>query len=184
MKKAIIVVLGAVFALTLLTTHVSAQKDQAKYIGEKKCNVCHKSAKRGNQQKVWMEGPHSKAYEVLATEEAKAAAKKVGVEGNPQESPKCLKCHVTAYEEPASVKEASLTMEEGISCEACHGPGSLYKSLKVMKAMYEGTQDFAAVGAIEPTAETCKKCHNSESPTYKEMDFAAAMQTIAHPVPK
>jgi len=184
MKKAIIVLFALILTLTFITTHVSAQKKQAKYIGAKKCNICHKSAKRGNQKAAWTNGPHSKAYDVLATEEAKVAAKKAGVEGNPQESPKCLKCHVTAYDEPAEVKNATLTMAEGVSCESCHGPGSLYKSLKVMKAMYAGTQDFAAVGAIQPTEEMCKKCHNSDSPTFKELDFAEAMKTISHPVPK
>ena len=184
MKKALFLLFSIVLVIGFISTAGLSQDNTAKYIGEKKCNICHKSAKRGNQAEIWAKGPHAKAYTVLGTDEAKAVAKKAGVEGNPQESPKCLKCHVTAYSEPASVKEATLTMDEGVGCETCHGPGSIYKSLKIMKDMYAGTQDFAAVGALHPDENTCKKCHNPASPTYKEMNFAEAMKTIAHPVPK
>lgn len=184
MKKTVFYMSAIILTIGLISSNGLSQDKTAKYIGEKKCNICHKSAKRGNQAEIWKNSPHASAYTVLGTDEAKAVAKKAGIEGNPQESAKCLKCHVTAYSEPASVKEATLTIEEGISCEACHGPGSIYKSLKIMKAMYAGTQDFAAVGALHPDENTCKKCHNPASPTYKEMNFAEAMKTIAHPVPK
>ena len=109
LTKLFTLVLLGIFALS---TSLLAQTN-AQYIGAKKCKMCHMSKKRGEQYGKWAAGPHAKAFEVLATEEAKAAAKKAGVEGDPQQSPKCLKCHVTGYEAPASAKAASLTQEEG-----------------------------------------------------------------------
>ena len=61
------------------------------YVGVKKCAMCHKSKARGNQVGAWMEARHSKAYATLATDTAKEAGKKLGIE-DPQKSPKCLKC--------------------------------------------------------------------------------------------
>jgi len=62
-------------------------------IGAPKCKTCHK-AKTGDQWKIWTESAHAKAFETLASEEAKkiAADKKLG---DPQTEDACLKCHTT-----------------------------------------------------------------------------------------
>jgi len=75
-------------------------------------------------------------------------------------------------------------MEEGVSCEACHGPGSQYKSLKVMKDIAAGTVKGADVGLATPDKTLCVKCHNTKSPTFKEFKFEEAAKKIAHPLPK
>ena len=49
-----------------------------------------------NQLAKWQAGPHSKTFEVLGTDKTKAPAAKLGVT-EPQKSPKCLRCHSTAY---------------------------------------------------------------------------------------
>jgi hypothetical protein len=64
------------------------------YVGASKCKNCHKSDKGGAQYVHWTESKHAKAFEALASDAAKEAAKELGIE-NPQESEKCLKCHVT-----------------------------------------------------------------------------------------
>ena len=58
--------------------------------------MCHKKDDAGNQHGKWKDGPHAKAFEVLAGEKAKATAAKLGID-DPQKSGKCLKCHSTAY---------------------------------------------------------------------------------------
>ena len=181
MKK-IITLLVLITGLIYIVSYVLAA--DAQYIGTAKCKICHKSKTRGDQFSLWEQSAHAKAYTVLATEEAKKVATTAGVEGNPQESAKCLKCHVTGYDAPASAKAASYTLDEGVGCEACHGPGSLYKSMKVMKALTAGTQDAKAVSYQRGDEATCLKCHNEESPTYKKFNFAEAQKLIAHPVPK
>lgn len=89
-----------------------------------------------------------------------------------------------AYEVDAKPKGPKHKMEDGVGCESCHGPGSAYKSRKIMKAISEGTEDGAKYGLVTPTEETCVECHNKKSPTYKDFKFEEMAAKIAHPVPK
>lgn len=153
------------------------------YGGVATCKACHLTKKSGAQFKIWSDSPHAQAYETLKSEEAKAVGKKMGVE-DPASSEKCLKCHTTGFAVEEELKGEKLTMEEGVSCEACHGPGSAYKPRKVMIDIYEGKVDGAKYGLVEPTEEVCVKCHNKESPTFKGFDYKEYAAKIAHPVPK
>lgn len=166
------------------SSYLGAEKGKVfKYVGVKKCKVCHKQEKYGNQYSRWLESKHSKAYETLASEEAKKIAKEKGIE-DPQKNGDCLKCHVTAFNVSQDLKMETFTLEEGVSCEACHGPGSEYKKLNVMKKLTAGEIEPASVGLQEPNEENCKGCHNEESPTYKEFDFEKFKAEIDHPLPK
>ena len=51
----------------------SAEHD---YVGARKCKTCHKSEAQGEQHPIWLKGAHAKAYEALASDEAKAFAPK------------------------------------------------------------------------------------------------------------
>ncbi|NIR47081.1 cytochrome C554, partial [candidate division KSB1 bacterium] len=150
----------------------------------KSCKPCHLTKKSGAQFKIWEDGPHAKAFETLKTPEAKKVAKEAGIEGDPASAKECVRCHVTAFGVDEKLKTSRLTMEEGVSCEACHGPGSEYKSKKIIEAIYKGELDGAEYGLIEPTAEVCTQCHNEESPTFKGFDYEKMAAKIAHPVPK
>lgn len=163
----------------MLSTVVMAEEAAHQYVGAAKCKICHKAEKKGDQYGKWEASKHSKAYEVLASEAAIAIGKDKGIE-NPQTSDQCLKCHVTAFGAAAEAKAESFDQTEGVGCEACHGPGSDYKKMSVMK-------DLAAAkdaGLIVPTEETCVTCHNEESPTYKEFKYAEFYKIIAHPDPE
>jgi hypothetical protein len=73
----------------------------------------------------------------------------------------------------------TIKITEGVSCESCHGPGSLYKSMTVMKSREKSIEK----GLILPTKEVCIKCHNEDNPFYKPFDFDAAVAKITHPNP-
>jgi hypothetical protein len=184
MKKLIAGIVLVAVALAFISINIFAQAKTPQYIGAAKCKMCHISKKRGAQYTKWQAGPHASAMEVLKSDEAKAVAKKAGLDCDPAECPKCLKCHVTAFDAPASAKAATFSPDEGVGCEACHGPGSLYKSMKVMKALAAGTQDAKAVAFLAGDKKTCLTCHNEESPTYKPFDYEKAWGEIAHPVPE
>jgi hypothetical protein len=124
------------------------------YVGAAKCKMCHKGAKKGEVFEKWEKGPHAKALETL---KAKGEDK----------NPKCLECHVT------DVKTAA---DEGVGCEACHGPGSAYKSLSIMKDKAKAMEN----GLIEPTEAVCKKCHNEKSPTFKGFKYDEWAKKIDH----
>jgi len=160
-----------------------AQEAKPEFGGVATCKACHLTKKSGAQYKIWQDSPHAKAFETLKSEAAMKVAKKQGIE-DPTKADACLKCHVTAHGVPAERKGSRLTMEEGVSCEACHGPGSEYKGRKVMKDIYEGKVDGAKYGLVKQTKEVCITCHNEESPTFKGFDYAEYKKKIAHPVPE
>ena len=166
-----------------LSITVYAQDEEEKptpeYVGAKTCaGFCHKTSKQGEQFRIWEESAHAKAYATLATDKAKEIAKAKGI-ADPQKSDACLKCHVTAHGVSEDLLTAKFSHEEGVGCESCHGPGSLYKKRSVMK----DREKAMALGMVIPDAETCKQCHNEESPTYKPFDYEERWKQIAHPIP-
>lgn len=180
--KKILVIVSSIFLVALIVIPLLAA--DAQYIGSAKCKVCHKSENRGDQWGKWEAGPHAKAFATLASEESKKVAEKAGVTGDPQKAAECLKCHVTAHGAAAEAKAESFDATEGVGCEACHGPGSLYKSMKVMKDLRAGTQDAKAVAFLKGDKKTCVGCHNPESPTYKPFNYEEMWAKIAHNIPK
>ena len=181
MRKASTVLMALSMFILVLSSMVFADEEKPaahQYVGSAKCKICHNSEKKGAQYTKWQESKHSKAYETLASEAALKIGKGMGID-NPQTSDKCLKCHVTAFGAPADEKAESFDQTEGVGCEACHGPGSDYKKMSVMK----DKKAAIAAGLILPTEETCVKCHNEESPTFKEFNFAEFSKIIAHPDP-
>jgi len=173
-----------ILLMGMMFSNLQAQtKKAAVYGGVKTCKACHMTKKSGAQYKIWKASKHAKAFETLKGEEALAIAKKKGI-ADPSKSDKCLKCHVTAFGVDAKLKGPKLTMEEGISCEACHGAGSNYKSRKTMKAITAGTLKPADYGLTLPDEKSCVTCHNEESPKYKKFVFKEMVAKIAHPIPK
>jgi hypothetical protein len=154
-----------------------------KYIGAKACMPCHLTPKSGAAYKVWQANKHSKAFATLATPAAKEIAQKQGI-ADPQKDEKCMKCHDTAFGVAAAQLAPTFKAGEGVGCEVCHGAGSEYKTMQVMKDIDTGKIKGETVGLTKPDEKACVKCHNSESPTFKEFNFAEASKKIAHPTPK
>ncbi len=174
-------------SLGLLPVRASGQdKGTAnKYIGAEKCKNCHQAEASGNQYGRWQEAGHSRAFEVLASAEAKALAKELGIE-DAQKSEKCLKCHVTAFGAPPETIKKGFELRHGVQCESCHGPGE-----KHMKARFAAAASTGAeVGARQELPEgeiitkvdikTCVGCHNEQSPSYKPFCFRERWATIGH----
>jgi hypothetical protein len=190
MKSGSIVVLGS--AVVVMFAGVAfGEPDAALLVGTKSCKMCHKKDDKGNQYAKWQAAGHSKAQANLASPEAKAVAKKLGI-ADPQTSGKCLKCHSTAYNGTEEVKAAKVAVEDGVSCESCHGPGKNYKKKATMK---DKAKSIAA-GLVSPATKNCAKCHNDTSPTWKAdryttkdgkkvgFDVDQAYEKIKHPNPQ
>ena len=172
-------ILKIVIAVALVAAFSAPARAEHAYVGAQGCKMCHASSSKGAQYKVWEGTRHARAYASLASEKAREAAAARGID-NPQESPECLKCHVTGYGSDPSLFEAGYSKEDGIGCESCHGPGKDYKQMKIMK----NVEEAKANGLILPDEETCKKCHNEESPFYQPFNFGERFEQIAHPNPK
>lgn len=180
MKKIFLAQAVGVAVLSIVWCGFTFAASSHKYAGVKKCAMCHKSEAKGNQYGQWLSTAHAKAYENLASSEAQELAEKRGIAGNPQEAPQCVKCHVTGYGEDASLFAEGFVKTDGVQCETCHGAGSDYLGLSVMKDRAKAQ----AAGLVIPAKELCVRCHNPESPNYKEFDFEESYKKIAHPRPK
>jgi hypothetical protein len=173
-----------VTAAMLVTTFAvgSAMAADHAFTGATKCKTCHNKPAEGAQYDQWLSTKHAKAFEALATDAAKAAAKAKGID-DPQTADACLKCHVTGHGAAAALLGEKYNKAEGVTCESCHGAGGDYYKMTVMKDIAAGKVEMASVGMIKPTKETCVKCHNEESPTFKGFNFEEAVKKIAHAKP-
>ncbi len=181
-RKSLFVVLSLTVGVLILSRATAEDPPKYKYMGAAQCKMCHQKPEQGEQFKIWSESKHAKAWEDLASDKAKEAATKAGIQGNPQEAPECLVCHVTAFSEPKECLEKPDKWDPklGVQCESCHGPGSGYWKKETMK----DKNAAIAAGLVLPTEEVCKKCHNEKSPFYQEFKFDEMKAKIAHPVPK
>lgn len=138
--------------------------EQADYVGAKKCRSCHSGVKNKNVYEKWEKAVHAKAFETL---------KAKGEEKNP----KCLGCHVTGFNEGGyKLGAANAADFEGVQCESCHGPGSLYKSVSHMKDESEAVEQ----GLMIPIDALCTTCHNQNSPHFKGFNYDEYVKRITH----
>jgi excinuclease UvrABC ATPase subunit len=161
----------------------SAAFSQNKYVGVKVCRPCHATEKQGKQFDIWQKSKHAEAYKTLTTAKANEIAKAKGLAKPAAESPECLECHVVTAD--AKLVEKTFDQKDGVQCETCHGAGSAYKNMTIMKdrakSIAAGMKEFKDEAAIEAF---CKTCHNEKSPSYKEFKFKEFWDKIKHPVPK
>ena len=192
---------GILIVAHLWVDPVAVAKDTI-YIGVGGCTqACHKKEEDGDQRSVWRKSQHSLAYKTLGSPEAVRVAKAVGVSGSPEKAEACLVCHSTGYGTDPQGFRKSFKTEDGVQCEACHGPGDRYRIKKVMiKILKERgvNRKCTSVTAQEagltfPTEQTCKSCHVPEitrdgkkfkNADYKAFDFQKAFDEVKHRVPQ
>ena len=81
------------------------------YIGVKECAACH-----FKQYMAWKKTKHAKeSYEILP--------EKYRADGQ------CVVCHSTGYGAASGYKDATTPNLMGVTCEACHGPGSKHAEI-------------------------------------------------------
>ena len=173
--------------LALVGLGFSEDVPTGKYMGSAKCKNCHSTAAKGDQFDAWLKTKHAKAFEQLASPEAIKLGKTKGVD-QPQKSAECLKCHVTAYEVPAAQKHKNFDATMGVQCESCHGPGSKHVEARLAADEAAAGDKPIEVGKDEiighPGADTCRKCHNKDGPSYKPFAFKKYLKEIAHLDPR
>ncbi|MBI4651244.1 cytochrome c family protein [Candidatus Desantisbacteria bacterium] len=124
----------------LSTTVSISNKPAPKYVGAKECGICHTGKKMKNIYENWQKQGHSRAFERL--------------KGVDKENPNCLKCHTTGYGKEKLYAEVNL---EGVQCEACHGPGSLYRPIDIMEDR-KRSNELGLIFPIDPM-KVCRECH-------------------------
>jgi hypothetical protein len=179
-RNSLMLVVIILAAYLILPANTNAQPFG--YEGTQVCGMCHKIEKYGNQSKVWQESKHSQAFKALQTPAADKIATDKGLKTKAAESKECLRCHTSGYNVDKALVGAKFKVEDGVQCETCHGPGSAYKSMPVMKNKEDAVKKGLMVHA--DVEKFCKTCHNSESPSFKGFNFAESWKKIAHPMPK
>lgn len=160
----------------------------SKYIGADKCKSCHSAAESGDQYGHWKSSSHAKAFEVLASDEAKKLGAEKGI-ADPQKDDACVKCHVTAFKVAEDQIKKGFDMKQGVQCETCHGPGEAHMKARFAAASAgDPPPEGVKIGPDEilanPGEKTCLACHNSESPSYKPFCFHEFSAKIRHLNPK
>lgn len=153
-----------------------------KYVGIKSCAAaCHKGDSKGGQLEIWEGSKHSQAFINLQSPAADQIAKDKGFTTPAAETPLCIKCHVLGKDIDPAELDDTFDKTQGVQCETCHGPGSEYKKITIMK----DKQQAIANGLIlhDNGAEFCKTCHNSDSPTFKSFDYDEYWAKIKHTDP-
>lgn len=125
------------------------------YVGSRQCRTCHPGS-----YEVWKDTGHARALLSLTQQ-------------GENESLDCLKCHVTGLLEDTGY--TPFKPEErvsGVTCESCHGPGSVHVGLM---ALHRETDD---PHIQRGTLKECADCHDS----YNSPDFEAKKywDMIAH----
>ena len=193
-KRSVVVLLviavGCAFSLS------QAQAADATYLGASQCKMCHNKKDEGEQWNKWKAVKHSGAFETLKSPAAVKIGQDKGLPKPPSESPECLKCHVTGYDAAAKTVPEKIKMEDGVQCEACHGPGSEHAAAGKKFLFSKDTSIDMAATQKKVEAATCLKCHNEESPNWNPerytlkdgakagFDFDQAYKKIQHLNPK
>jgi hypothetical protein len=133
-----------------------------------------------NEYSIWTaQDKHSRAYVVLSNPTSLRMGKILGLEQPPNKSDKCLNCHALNAK-PDQRAQTFQTLEDGVSCESCHGPAVGWlgphtvknwtheQSLKL--GMYD-TRD------LTKRTERCLSCHMGTAE--KEVDHV--MIAAGHP---
>jgi len=175
-------------SITARQTCFAAMEGPAKepiYIGSKACGSCHDGPQMGFQYSKWHLSAHAKAYASLSLPQSKEITKLSGITEEPYRAKMCLGCHTTAAEAENWERGEGFHLEDGLQCEACHGPGSEYATAEVMQDRMKAM----AAGLRMPSKDDCYICHRtkgSHEAVLKTQPFKldVAWETIAHPTPK
>jgi hypothetical protein len=172
---------GAITAVDvdfLRRTVRGVKKAHPLYVGSKACKECHMGRGPESEYIQWISSRHAAAYWRLATDWAVLLASFRPAYQDitePATERRCLLCHTTAAQDPDALFAGSFRSTEGVGCESCHGPGSLYMDPDVMS----DRQQFLAAGGIVPDEKTCRKCHRNA----ERFDFQTWWPKINHKGP-
>jgi hypothetical protein len=129
--------------------------------------ICHGSVRPYKESNVlqteyvtWSRvDKHARAYLVLGNAESQRIARNLGI-GDPTKAKVCLDCH--AHNIPESLRGERFKLEDGVSCEACHGPAGKWLPAHVEDgATHDKNIESGLYGLADPVARArlCLSCH-------------------------
>lgn len=134
----------SVVGSTPTTPGAASAGPQEKFLGAQMCARCHQA-----EYQSWKDSKHAHSMASLETKAMEGAAE-------------CLKCHVTGYNVQSGYPNTQSELGT-VSCEQCHGFGTLH-----------GDGKFVA----RPTESSCVVCHDAKnSPKFEFKEYWAK---VAH----
>jgi hypothetical protein len=146
----------------------SAQTPQ--YVGPGSCasSSCHGAVQPRTSTRIpqteystWVVADkHAKAFTVLGSDLSRTIARNLRLPQAPGQSPQCLSCH--ALDVPSAQRTRAFEMDDGVSCERCHGPASAWlgphatKGWQHQQSVQRGMIDTKNISV---RAELCLSCH-------------------------
>jgi hypothetical protein len=80
-----------------------------------------------NEYYTWLsKDRHAQAYNVLFSDRSARVARNMRLKGKAYQEAVCLDCHTTNV--PARLVSGKVDVEDGVQCEACHGPASGWRA--------------------------------------------------------
>ena len=179
MRIAAVAGLAAAAVVAFAVSRGGAEEAKPTYVGDSKCMKCH-----SKQVMSWKKTKLFKSMDALkptpdTEKELFETKKKANLDPAKDYSADatCLKCHTTGYGKdggyPEKVTEENAKVAKAmgaVSCEACHGAGSLYLEYKNAKRKENKDATFTKeemtkLGLVEPVEANCLACHNKDNPT-------------------
>jgi hypothetical protein len=101
---------------------------------------------------------HARAYEVLLKERSVKMAQYLALPDQPEKSNKCLTCHALVI--PTELQGPFYQVEDGVTCEACHGPAEGWLGTHITRG-YEASVQVGMYDTknLVKRAEKCLSCH-------------------------
>jgi hypothetical protein len=114
---------------------------------------------QGTEYMHWFtKDKHAKAYEVLRIDRSARIAQNLQLTETPEKSMKCLACHTLSI--PREAQGRYYQVEDGVSCEACHGPAQRWLGTHFTEGYEASLKDgMYDTRNLVKRAEKCLSCH-------------------------
>ena len=132
-----------------------------------------------NEYSIWAgQDKHARAYQVLSNDVSVRMGKILGLKTPPSENQKCLACHALAV--APEQRAQSFEIDDGVSCENCHGPASGWlgpHTVKGWEAKSAEEKDKLGMRVLTDLAvrsHTCLHCHVGTEEKWVDHQMIAA----------
>ncbi len=176
---------GAIFfAATFTARAANPPAEASKYTGPGSCSStsCHGSVKPRadsrifqNEYSIWVvKDKHAKAYDALTNPVGERMGRILGL-GKSEQAAKCLACH--ALDVPADARAKTFELNEGVTCENCHGPASAWLGPHTTR---NWTHEQSVAAGMYDTrnlvqrTEKCLTCHLGTQEKFVDHEMLAA----------
>ncbi|HEX7151353.1 MAG TPA: multiheme c-type cytochrome [Thermoanaerobaculia bacterium] len=167
----------------------TASATPGRYVGVGSCanSGCHGATQPiadsrilHNEFYTWLGNDrHVQAYNILFNERSARIAKNMRLKRRAYEEKVCLDCHTTNV--PAALVDVKIDPEDGVQCEACHGPASGWRAEHTQEGWTHAqsvARGMIDLRAVPVRAQLCAGCHVGNA--NKEVDHE--LIASGHPV--